>query len=380
MDISPEDYSKFKKTLLQKRCFYINCEHKSIKSHSIQEAGPLDLLADYVGTERGVYCLDDDYEKSKEANVMVSKQKVKRTLQFEGTGVASTFFGFCGEHEKIFITIENNNPYVASREHHLLHTYRAFAYSMHKNFEIFTRFNDAANNLLNTFSNLLDAANPVVDKLNEALEQLKKTEPAAYNKIKSMEQMKTVENYGKLSAEGKATLEQFDKEVKHRLLGDRLRKARFDQAIENKDDKQLIYYSRTVVGVYPFSCAATIQFLDRFMQPSSDGIVYAPDYAVVVIPEKQSSNTHFIISAFGENANVSILFSRLHVMTDTVFLKFMSDLLLSRGHNMYISPRMYKKMTDAEKLLLLSTRINISHQGIQLPEINLNLFDSRFKE
>ncbi len=130
-------WSQISKTCRFKGCVFPekeNCSKKLVKAHSIQKAKILNYIA-----EKG----------------MVISPNVRNIFyrhQFDEVGVnsASTFFGFCSNHDiSIFSEIENNN-YNASNEHNFLHGYRACALEYVKKIESFCRLKGLIKKFRNT--------------------------------------------------------------------------------------------------------------------------------------------------------------------------------------------------------------------------------------
>ena len=131
-------WSKISKPCRFKGCVFpdkTKCSKNTIKAHSIQKSKILNYIAE---------------------NGMVMSPNVRKifdNIEFDEVGVksASTFFGFCGNHDNsIFAEIENNN-YNNSDEHNFFYAYRACALEYVKKRESLCRLSE----LIKRFGNIL---------------------------------------------------------------------------------------------------------------------------------------------------------------------------------------------------------------------------------
>jgi len=365
-NISPKILSQFKQKLKQRKCFYPNCDtSKTIKAHSIQENGPLIYLADEINGQNHVYCLDDEFDMDEVSKTMVSKIKVKRTLDSKGIGVASTFNNFCEKHDAIFKTTIEDVKYEKSLSQLFHHSYRAYAYSMHKTYQyhqLILNLGKEAKNELNALSSQkINSPNGLFKELFDSIDSVIENANNAINGLSSV--------FGLV-----------EKEMDKLLFGEILKKGHLDEAIEKSNFNKLIYFQKSIKGLFPIACSCAIHYLDNIAEMSSDEVAYAAEIAITVFPDKENNQTQFILGSFKENANSKLLFSRLNIMEDSTFLKFISDLIIHRGHNVYLSPRMVKNMTSQEVDEIINQRCKTNSYDIGLPKININLFDKKYKE
>jgi hypothetical protein len=96
-------------TKIRKECYL--CSEKSIKSHSIQKK-----IFDNFAVDGFVYAVD---RKKYVAGDLISKQGIKK---------ATTFPGFCGDHDsQLFSTLENGEYDLHDHQNAFLLAYRSFA-------------------------------------------------------------------------------------------------------------------------------------------------------------------------------------------------------------------------------------------------------------
>lgn len=106
--------SYLKRNSVHKECFYKGCDKKPIKSHSIQN----NKILNRISEEGDVLKIDTDH----------SNAKSRFILKREGRGTASTFRGFCKDHDKnIFKDIEDDDYQIGNKKQEFLFAYRALA-------------------------------------------------------------------------------------------------------------------------------------------------------------------------------------------------------------------------------------------------------------
>ncbi|HTA81459.1 MAG TPA: hypothetical protein VK783_00865 [Bacteroidia bacterium] len=360
--ITPETFTKVKQMFRQNKCFYPGCENKAIRAHSIQEAGPLQTISGNINIQESqVYSIEDDFEFDAATGAKISKQKVEKKLHSCSISTASTFTGFCIEHDALFHPIDNNS-YDGSKFQNFLYAYRTFAYSQHKYYE-----------MLKASEGMQDMRNDLAGSMETLTDTIKGFESMQLPfDIKSLGLSNLTGNLAELYS---GTIEKLDKVVNTALLGLALEKDRFDHAVENKTYSSFQYYARSIDGVYPITSSCVIPFLDTMVIPSSDGVVYSPNYALNILPEKQTGKTHIIFGVFPENPNVQLFYSKLNVKSDTELLKFISDILIRWGQNTYFSPNYWNTLSNDEKNAIIEARNNKEkNEDFGIMQHKFNLF------
>ena len=290
---------------------------------------------------------------------MVSKQDVKRELLFRGIKGASTFTGFCEDHDKIFQNVIEDVTFKKTEKQCFYHVYRAYAYYMHKEYELYCGLKKT-----------MVEGKEIIKEKTEGQEA-----PDLSNVPDSMKNM--INSFKGVINGIPEVFDDLVKKADIRLFGASLKKDRLDHAVENDEYSDFKYCVAKLDGIYPFACSSVVPYIHVVAQQSSDGVAHSPEYVISIFPESESNSTWIIFGAYKENPNVEIVFSRLKSPNR---LKFVSDLLLSNGSNIYLSPRMYNKMNDSERKELIDSRVNKGKDDIGLPEINLNLFSKQFKD
>ncbi|GAB5417844.1 MAG: hypothetical protein Crog4KO_24080 [Crocinitomicaceae bacterium] len=371
LKISPAEFSKFKQHFKLNRCFYPGCDKKAIKAHSIQENGPLRLISDSVQSqENQVYFLDDDLRHIPEIDAIGSIQEELKKMKHRGIKEASTFAGFCDEHDKEFSDIENQS-FTRSERQCFLFTYRAFAYNMHQTSAGF-QGTEKVNEM-------------TMDKLSE-LDEIEKPEGIENSPIEGLEELWASVEQMKSTASKviKGALSTINDVVKVGLTEmDVVRKQELDNMIRSGDYSKLSYCVRSIDGIFPIASSAIISYLDdNLIIQSDDGIAYSACYTLTVLPDENSYRTHFIIGALDENPNIPIQMERFKKMRTSEFLQTMSNMLIFRGQNTYLSPRLVQKMTPAaiERFIEIRVSRRESNQDLGVENSEINLFDKRFIE
>lgn len=344
-----------------KKCFYPGCESKAIiKAHSIQENRHLNYLADQVKGQNEVYYLDDNIVFDRDANGAISKQRTQRILHHRGIKAASTFGGFCQEHDKIFKPTIEDVEFKGDLEQLFFYTYRCYAYYLHKKYESYvglkSAVNEARNEIKGTteipdFSNL-KSHGKIGLELNNILKGLENT-------LKGVDGLFNV----------------FIEKSETELFGLKLKKDRFDEVVEKKKYSEFRYAIHSFDGVIPVAASSVVHYIDEFHQPSSDNVVYPAEIAITVFPSPEKNQTHIILGGFEDNPNFGLVFHKFNALSNSKREKFVSDLLIHRGSNIFISPRMYNKFSDSNRSELIDQRASSSQYVVGLPEIKLNLFE-----
>ncbi|ODJ48105.1 YecA family protein [Brochothrix thermosphacta] len=109
-----------------KTCFGFdnNCDHGYISSHSLQNNGVLNLIAD----EGHVYMLDINYRE----------HSLVPILEFRkiGKNQASTFDGFCKYHDEEYFKIIEDVPFEGTDEQNYWFAFRAHCFEAHRKYRL----------------------------------------------------------------------------------------------------------------------------------------------------------------------------------------------------------------------------------------------------
>ena len=118
---------QFEKNAKHSKCFSLNCNNRSIRSHSISESRVLQFLAENSYDGHLLY-LDDSIEFDFKDISISTLHSLRRKLKKNGKGDTSTFYGFCNSCDSSFFKKLDNELYLNTGEINFLHAYRAFAY------------------------------------------------------------------------------------------------------------------------------------------------------------------------------------------------------------------------------------------------------------
>lgn len=415
-----EKFSAVHEELKIKRCSLDNCIETPIKAHTIQERGALKYLAG-IGEKNleGVYYLDDTVKYDFE-NLKITSIQALNKLDFKAISTASTFYGFCKRHDEIFNKEIENVIYDGSDRMSFYHTFRTQACSLHKTSDILEHLNKVIlaelqklpanlsplkeqmhkiNSSLNGIPDAYVLTNEQVEDFRGKFEALGDTDFSTNGKIKKEmasfftaffstgqvtgKYLKNLPNsllnflntkFSELMSLESLLVSSIPQALQE-LLNTRTRLSR---SFENKTYNDFVYFSHSLKGIFPLAGAFVAGYLDHIISPDDDGSVMMPKYAVTFFPEPSLNRTTFIFGSFNENRNVSILYSKLRIKSDSEFGKFMSDLILNRGSNTYFSPRLWNKLSHAEREIIIQRKERRKDTDFGLYDLGLNIFDPRF--
>lgn len=125
-------YSGFQRKGRINRCFYCEKEEDIVASHSVTEKRCLYLLAEHIEGRRGVY----GFKHLKLSRTNWYNPYVFANFEVVGTKEASTFKGFCKDHDqKLFKLLDDFDFDETSIKCKFLHCYRTFAKGVHSKYE-----------------------------------------------------------------------------------------------------------------------------------------------------------------------------------------------------------------------------------------------------
>ncbi len=128
-------------------CLYPNCDKIAVSSHSQQRNRSLLSIA---GKNNKVYVLNADLGHSYDFKT----DEFKILYKLTGIGLASTFKGFCEEHESIFKLFEDNGLNIKEKEHIYYLHYRTLMYGYSKIRKEIERANQDNEQSIKTYSNI----------------------------------------------------------------------------------------------------------------------------------------------------------------------------------------------------------------------------------
>lgn len=407
-----------------KKCSIDNCVDVPINAHTIHKKGALKFLAGIgENNSEGVYYLDDKVEYDFKNLKITSIQAVNR-IDFKSIALASTFYGFCKKHDEVFNQEIENVTYDESNRMAFYHTFRAHSYALHKEAEMLEYLCQKILVELNLLPAAVDTVKPQLDKIQPLLNTLpdnyilseeqvgmfrNKFEDLASSDFSTDENIKREMHkfldgaFSKESITGKDLKDVLQKgmdffnsdpriseldsvvttlsnAVPPAAFGVRLTRTRLSHLFENKIHNEFLYFNHSITGAFPLTGTFVAGYLDNIVAPFSDGYVVMPKYAVTFFPEPKLNRTIFIFGSFKENPNVQIFYSRMRIMDDKSFKKFMSNLILLRGSNTYFSPRFWNKLTVAEREIIVKRKELKRDTDFGLYDLDLNLFDQKYKD
>lgn len=335
-----------KKALKEQRCCYFpGCSKKTIKSHSFQKRAVLNKICDKSGN---VYFTDlpntySDYETKLENTVFLHKGHIND---------ASTFFGFCSEHDtEIFKPIEvetelTDNIY----EYLFLYAYRGLAYSH------------------------------VSEKSIETIPSLLTKKKAALEKNPKIENQSIV-NYRVTQEIVLAMIKERYNVDKYQVLKQHFEKV-LKNGIEEKVIKQFfdIMYIKLPVSMNCLALGAgDLYFGERHEEPPiCQGLIPDIDGTGMI---------YFFICVKGQKHLYHLIFEILPQCTSPIFLSdgrspllvIIQNLLLMNLENIVIRPELYNKMKETDEMKNMNRfyTASILNQNIQISNFQgFNLFQN----
>lgn len=305
-------YIKSETEISGQSCFHydsFNCDQTIIDAHSLQKNGPLKVIS---SNKHEVTFIQKD-----ELNGSRIPKRIK-------TVNASTFKGFCHEHDAIFQQTIESESYDKSNKHNFLHSYRSFAYSHH----LIKQHQDYVTSLI---ENIQVNTSDIVSSLSELLETIGGN---------SKSPMPTVDSLN-LDNEKKKVLSTTRYESYKKSINESLRKG-------NYSDLDYLIYS--VNHVVPVACSSWIKSHLRFgeglLTQHDGGIYHGYPIMVTLIPESKGQ-THLILARFKSDSISKLLFEQLNTIRYkdlNLFGLTLSSMILRYVENLYISPEWWNSL------------------------------------
>jgi len=320
-----------------KECILNNTKEKClegiINAHSLQRMGSLSILEGEVNGNQQLYAITE-----KHYNPDTGKIELKPI----GKKKASTFFGFCGSHDRqIFEPLEQDPELINldSDEHCFLLSFRAFSISYHRKKE---------------YVNLLS-------KKDEGLR----------SKIRKYFNHDDIEGH----LEG-AKLGLFDMEPQ---------KIKLTNTLYSGDYSCLDFFTYELSYTSPVAmCMLTSPpylFSGKAINVGVNSEYQYSDILTTVAPLK--SRTLIILAAFKSDPYGSEYLDELNEMDDTSLQKALTWHILTTAENCFFSPQWYDRLNSWQRQYIIGLHgfvANINNPEIQYDseKFKLNLFDNRF--
>lgn len=386
------------------KCFFCDCNEKAIKSHSISESQVLTLLEDFDDKKaKVVYHLENVPETDFGSDKSISTyHQTHRKLYRKGKSDTSVFFGFCKKCDNLTFEPIDNLPLVNDTKTFFLHSLRTKAH------------------YLTTSKNITSHMQKnIVPKFNEADKKVKEL-PESMNQLRALlsgipdneeiqwEQISFLNEH--LKSLNTAPVKSFrdDTEKRNQLLFQKVLNRdnfpmtgkEYKQCLEpvfGQYDDAMRVYNKSTTSELELVLNQFLSLLDREINaltgkyrnqeyngfeylhiplnqvfPISGAFVYrfTPEQECILtfFPEKSSNKTHFI---FAVNKGESKYLSFLNFKTDLEFKKYLSNVIISAGSNVFLSPRYWDALPKEIKNLIMSDKS-------ELGELNINLFKDEY--
>ncbi len=330
-------------------CFHYdssNCDSTIIDAHSLQKKGSLKVISSV-----------------KHEVIFIKKDDLKNTRTPESikTVKASTFKGFCHEHDKIFQKTIESKSFNKQSKHSFLYSYRSFAYSHHlikQNQDYFTRL---IGNVKANASNMLNSLSEIFSTL-EGNSELPMQSLGSLNLNEEQKKVLAITRY-----------EAYKKSI--------------NESLKNGSYDDLEYIVYTVNHVVPLACSSWIKSHLRIEEglliQQDGGIYHGYPIMVTLIPES-SGQTHLILARFISDSISKILFEKLTELKASDTIRFeltLSSMILRFVENLYISPIWWDSLDSFLKDRFIN-EMNLWESNFMKLEPSstvINLFDEVYK-
>ena len=321
--------SGFQKDSRIKECFHFNheeCSDKIIPAHSIQNNGVLNLISENINGNSSVYSLLHK-EYNTEGQIVGLKALGKKT--------ASTFFGFCGYHDKkIFQKIEDRPIDLNNDEQCFLLSYRAFAKEHH-------------------------------------------------TKQESLQGYNTNEWYNKRESEH--IKEGLTEGTELGLRDSEIVKKRLNEILEKKQYSELEYFVYQLEYTIPMALSASFNpeysYKNKLLNKSSNPYDYY-EYVNFSIHPTNDNKTIILLSCLPEHKKSILFIDELSKLATLKLEKAISSLVIAYIENTFISPSLWNKLSQTQKEILLEelelTSPIIRAMSNKFFHSKLNLLDKKF--
>lgn len=325
-------------------CFHFNqndCDD-IIDAHSLQYGGPLKSISinDQV--------IQIKYNELKGERIPEPIARIK----------ASTFRGFCHEHDSIFQKTIEKFPFDGSSMHCFLHSYRSFAFSYNK-----MKSDDKYHERL--INGSCDAASEVMNSLVDIVNHLGLNLDIPMPNIEEMS----------ISEDQELAMEARRFEKYRSTLNDFL-------AHENYHGLDYLVYQ--IQGKVPFACASWIEshmnIGDSYVIDDVNEIYNGYPIMITILPGEPST---VILSRFQDDKICKLLFDKLKKLKEKDLNNFnlvLSSMILRFVDNLYISPKFWNSIDHFIQQQLIQTMDESKNELIKIPQSKdiVNLFSDAY--
>jgi hypothetical protein len=169
-----------------------------------------------------------------------------------------------------------------------------------------------------------------------------------------------------------------DKQGQDMLNRVETKKSWINEVMTTKRYNALDYIYSDLPYIIPIACSTVVPFHHPLMMLKDNP--WPMEIAITVFPEPEKRRTKILLAGNINDIRIYGFFNMLRQSGALNIEKTVSDLLLHKGYNIYISPRLYERLNAQEKEMLIKYREEADSTDIGLPKIDLNLFDQKFKD
>src|SRR5690554_900275 len=378
------------------KCFFHDCNGKAIKSHTLSEAQVLSLLKGK--NEKGqvvVYHIDDvpDVDFKNELSLSTF-QKTNRRLFEKGKSDTSVFYGFCKGCDRDTFRLLDDYPYLDNIEINFLHNLRTTAYTLTYHRNLYVNLKNRVLPLVDKVEEGKEAANYGFNSLSSYLNSMPDSHDVSYNEVKDLKCLIDLSTIPLKEQRDEAI--EFQKDLFSDLFNENnypmngfvfkqelMKLKLLLESVDNIDEKHFNLIS-IEIDQKVFEYQKAIQVLTslyreksyeayRYLTISIEGmfqIAGAFNYTIdgvtnlslTFFPEKETNKTHFIFAGHVSENNLKY-FSQLNIMPASDFKLKITEVILSQGTNVYISPELWRKTPERVKELMLKDKSRVISEG-----------------
>lgn len=373
------------------KCFFHDCSNQAIKSHSLSESKVLSLLEGK--NEKGqvvVYHIDDVPDVDFKDELSLSTfHKTNRRLFEKGKSETSVFYGFCKDCDRDTFRLVDNYPYFENKEINFLHTLRTTALTLTHHRNLYTDFKNRVLPSIDKAEEGFKEVNSAVNYLEQTISKIPDIYDVSFEEAKELKSLIDSINIIPMKKQ-REEITKVQKELFSSLLNESnypMKGSFFKQEImklkplyesTQKDfkelpliglseevDRKLVEYKKAIKSLTLLYREKSFSAY-RYLTISIDGIFPVAgafnysiaegiNIALTFFPEAEANKTHFLFSGHINEDNIKY-FSQLNIMSISDFKMRITEIILSQGTNVFISPDYWRKIPEKIQALMLSDK------------------------
>lgn len=390
------------------KCFFHDCSNQAIKSHSLSESRVLSLLE--RKNEKGqvvVYHIDDVPDVDFKDELSLSTfHKTNRRLFEKGKSDTSVFYGFCKDCDRETFRLVDNHPYLNNKEINFSHSLRTTAYTLTYHRNLYTDFKNKVLPAIIEVKGGFQELNKELNHLDSIFTDLPDTYDVSFEKAKEFKsiletlnttplqkQREEIDNllltfFSVLFNESRYPMKGylFKQEIMRiKPIFESTKKDFKELQLNNLSeeiDEKILKYERATQSLTSLYRDKSFSAY-RYLTISIDGIYLIAgafnyssheqtNISLTFFPETESNKTHFLFSGHINEDNIKY-FSQLNIMSIPDFKMRVTEIILSQGTNVFISPDFWRKIPNKIQALMLSDKGKIVSENFSFFDLVCDL-------